>query len=119
VEFFQKRDPRELAEAERNPRHRMALVFRWYLGLSSHWPIVGEATRRLDYQIWCGPAIGSFNQWVAGSFLAPPAGRTVAQIALNLMEGAAVVTRAAQLRSYGVPVPASAFEFRPRPLRLA
>jgi hypothetical protein len=56
---------------------------------------------------------------VAGSFLAPPAGRTVAQIALNLMEGAAVVTRAAQLRSYGVPVPASAFEFRPRPLRLA
>ena len=119
VEFFQKRDPRELAEAERNPRHRMALVFRWYLGLSSHWPIVGEASRRLDYQIWCGPAIGSFNQWVAGSFLAPPAGRTVAQIALNLMEGAAVVTRAAQLRSYGVPVPAAAFEFRPRPLRLA
>jgi len=118
VEFFQKRDPRELAEAERNPRHRMALVFRWYLGLSSHWPIVGEPTRRLDYQIWCGPAIGSFNQWVAGSFLAAPAGRTVAQIALNLLEGAAVVTRAAQLRSYGVPVPASAFEFRPRPLRL-
>ncbi len=119
VEFFQRRDPRELAEAGRNPRHRMALVFRWYLGRSSHWPIAGDPDRRLDYQIWCGPAIGSFNQWVAGSFLAPPAGRTVAQIALNLLEGAAVVTRAAQLRSHGVPVPAAAFEFRPRPLRLA
>lgn len=119
VEFFQRRDPRELADAERNPKHRMALVFRWYLGLSSHWPIVGDATRRLDYQIWCGPAIGSFNQWVHGTFLAPASGRTVAQIALNLMEGAAVITRAAQLRSYGVAVPASAFEFRPRPLRLA
>jgi trans-AT polyketide synthase/acyltransferase/oxidoreductase domain-containing protein len=38
------------------------------------------------------------------------------QIARNLMEGAAVVTRAQQLRSCGVPVPASAFDFRPRPL---
>jgi len=119
VKFFTARDPRELAEADRNPRHRLALVFRWYLGSSSHWPIVGDATRRIDYQIWCGPAIGSFNQWVAGSFLAPPAARTVAQIALNLMEGAAIVTRAAQLRSFGVNVPASAFEFRPRPLQLA
>ncbi|MBL9213161.1 MAG: PfaD family polyunsaturated fatty acid/polyketide biosynthesis protein [Opitutaceae bacterium] len=119
VTFFTARDPRELVEAERNPRHRLALVFRWYLGSSSHWPIVGDASRRLDYQIWCGPAIGSFNQWVEGSFLAPPAARTVAQIALNLMEGAAVLTRAAQLRSFGVAVPASAYEFRPRPLQLS
>lgn len=53
------------------------------------------------------------------SFLAPPAARTVAQIALNLMEGAAVVTRAAQLRSFGVNVPASAYEFRHGELQLA
>lgn len=119
VEFFERRDPRELAEAARQPRHRMALVFRWYLGRSSHWPIAGETARRLDYQIWCGPAMGGFNAWVAGSFLAPPAGRTVAQIALNLLEGAAVLTRAAQLRSFGVVVPAAAFAYRPRPLRLA
>jgi hypothetical protein len=32
------------------------------------------------------------------------------------MEGAAVVTRAQQLRSYGLPVPNSAFDYRPRPL---
>jgi hypothetical protein len=30
------------------------------------------------------------------------------------MEGAAVVTRAQQLRSYGVPVPEDAFAFTPR-----
>lgn len=119
VRFFTARDPRELAEAARNPRHRLALIFRWYLGNSSHWPIAGEAARRLDFQIWCGPAMGSFNQWVAGSFLAPPAARTVAQIALNLLEGAAAVTRAAQLRSCGAAIPPAAFEFRPRPLRLA
>ncbi len=37
-------------------RHRMALVFRWYLGLSSRWANVGEAGRQVDYRVWCGPA---------------------------------------------------------------
>ena len=60
--------------------------------------------------------MGAFNAWVAGSFLEPPDNRTVVQIARNLLEGAAVATRAQQLRSYGVPVPSAAFDFRPRPL---
>ena len=94
----------------------MALCFRWYLGLSSRWAIAGDAQRKLDYQIWCGPAMGAFNDWVKGSFLEPPASRTVVQIARNLMEGAAVITRAHQLRTYGVPVPTTAFRFAPRPL---
>jgi len=119
VAFFERRDPRELERARQEPKHRMALVFRYYLGLSSHWPIVGEAERRHDFQIWCGPAMGSFNAWAAGSFLELPANRTVEQVALNLLEGAAAIVRAGQLRSYGVAVPADAFEFRPRRLRLA
>ncbi len=60
--------------------------------------------------------MGAFNRWVAGSFLAEAKNRTVVQIALNLLEGAAVITRAGQLRSYGLPVSAAAFQFRPRPL---
>jgi trans-AT polyketide synthase/acyltransferase/oxidoreductase domain-containing protein len=114
--FFSERDPREIERAERDPKHKMALVFRWYLGLSSKWAITGEAARRLDYQIWCGPAMGAFNDWARGSFLSDPSSRTVVQIALNLLEGAAVVTRAHQLRTYGVPVPPSVFDFRPRRL---
>ena len=43
----------------------------------------------------------------------------MAQIALNLLEGAAVVTRAQQLRSYGVPVPSAAFRFAPQAARLS
>jgi trans-AT polyketide synthase/acyltransferase/oxidoreductase domain-containing protein len=112
--FWQERDAREAERAERDARHRMALVFRSYLGLSSRWAIDGEPTRSADYQIWCGPAIGAFNRWVAGSPLAVPERRTVVQIALNLLEGAAVVTRAHQLRTYGVPVPDEAFSYRPR-----
>jgi trans-AT polyketide synthase/acyltransferase/oxidoreductase domain-containing protein len=114
--FFEERDAPQVARAERDPRHRMALVFRWYLGLSSKWAITGEVSRRLDYQIWCGPAMGAFNAWSHGTFLAEPANRTVEQIARNLLEGAAVVTRAQHLRSAGLPVPSSAFEFRPRRL---
>ncbi len=114
--YFEAVDPAQVERAERDPKHRMALVFRWYLGKSSSWAIHGDDEHRIDYQIWCGPAMGAFNAWVAGSFLAPPEGREVVQIARNLLEGAAVVTRSQQLRTYGVPVPAAAFQFRPRRL---
>jgi PfaD family protein len=112
--FWADRDPREVERASAEPRHRMALVFRSYLGLSSRWAIDGDPTRRADYQIWCGPAIGAFNRWVAGSPLAVPAHRTVTQIALNLLDGAATITRAHQLRTFGVAVPDEAFVHRPR-----
>ena len=114
--FWMDRDPSEVTRAEADPKHKMALVFRSYLGQSSRWAINGTPDRQTDYQIWCGPAMGAFNQWTADSFLADPAQRSVVQVARNLMEGAAVVTRAQQLRTYGVAVPASAFDFRPRPL---
>ena len=116
--FWNDREPAQVVEAEQNPRHKMALTFRSYLGLSSRWSIEGATDRRLDYQIWCGPAMGAFNAWTAGTFLADPANRQAAQVARNMLEGAAVVTRAQQLRTYGVPVPAAAFDYRPRPLHI-
>ena len=115
--FWQVADAEEIEKAEADPHHLMALVFRSYLGQSSKWSIAGTPERRSDYQIWCGPAMGAFNAWTAGSFLAEPANRGVVQIARNLLEGAAVVTRAQQLRSFGVPVPSAAFDYRPRPLQ--
>lgn len=114
--FFAERDPAQIARAEGDPRHRMALLFRWYLGNASRWAITGEPSRRMDYQIWCGPAMGAFNEWAKGSFLEQPENRTTAQIALNLMEGAAIVTRAQQARALGVAVPDAAFDYRPRRL---
>jgi trans-AT polyketide synthase/acyltransferase/oxidoreductase domain-containing protein len=116
AKFWQERDPREVDKAEADPKHKMALVFRSYLGQASRWAISGVRDRRSDYQIWCGPAMGAFNAWSQGSFLADPENRSVVQVARNMLEGAAVVTRAQQLRSYGVPIPPAAFDFRPRPL---
>lgn len=114
--YFRERDPAQAERAERDPKHMMALVFRWYLFMGAQWARQGLAERRADYQIWCGPAMGAFNSWALGSFLEPPANRNVTQIARNLLEGAAVITRAQQLRSFGVAVPPAAFEFRARPL---
>ncbi len=117
-DFFEQRDRRQLERADTDPKHKMALIFRWYLGSSSRWPIIGDTHRRLDYQIWCGPAMGAFNHWVKGSFLESPEKRQCVQIALNLLEGAAKICRAQQLRNYGVAIPNSAFQFQARRLSL-
>lgn len=116
--FFEERNPPEVVRAEADPKHKMALCFRWYLGLSSRWAITGDNQRKMDYQIWCGPAMGAFNTWVKDSFLEPCENRQAVQIALNMMEGAAVITRAQQCRTYGVPVPANAFNYVPRELTI-
>ncbi|AYF73792.1 PfaD family polyunsaturated fatty acid/polyketide biosynthesis protein [Nocardia yunnanensis] len=114
VAFFTERDPAQLLSAERDPKSRMALIFRWYLGLSSGWSIRGAADRTADYQIWCGPAMGAFNTWAADTHLADPAHRTVTDIAVHLMTGAAYLTRVAHLRTAGVRLPTPATHYHPR-----
>jgi PfaD family protein len=103
--YFERRDPAQIERAARDPKHRMALVFRWYLGQSSRWANSGVPDRRVDYQVWSGPAMGAFNEWVKGSFLEATWNRRVVPIALNLLHGAAVLTRLHFLRCQGVPVP--------------
>jgi trans-AT polyketide synthase, acyltransferase and oxidoreductase domains len=100
--YFNERDPQQIEKAKQDPKHKMALIFRWYLGLSSRWANAGEASRQVDYQIWCGPAMGAFNEWTKGSWLAEPAARNIATVALNILYGAAVVARINNLHTQGV-----------------
>jgi trans-AT polyketide synthase, acyltransferase and oxidoreductase domains len=116
VEYFQTRDPSQITKAEKDPKHKMALVFRWYLGQASRWANQGIADRRLDYQIWCGPAMGAFNEWTRGSFLEQPVQRKVGVVGYNLLYGAAVLQRVNSLRSQGFPVPLDATRTPPREL---
>jgi trans-AT polyketide synthase, acyltransferase and oxidoreductase domains len=106
VHFFRVRDPKQLERADANPKHKMALVFRWYLGMASRWANVGEPGRQIDYQIWCGPAMGAFNEWSKESFLAKPESRTIETVALNLLYHAGVLTRLHLLKLQGMAVPA-------------
>lgn len=96
--YFQIRDPRQIEKAESDPKYKMALVFRWYLGQTPVWANKGVADRKIDYQIWCGPAMGAFNEWVKGSFMEPPAARQVVTVAYNILFGAAVLQRARLLQ---------------------
>jgi len=102
--YFEERDPANIERAERDPKHKMALVFRWYLGKSSHWANSGATDRKIDFQIWCGPAMGAFNEWVDGSYLAEPEHRRVADVARNILHGAAVTARLEIIRLHGFPV---------------
>ncbi len=113
VEYFERRDPAQIERVADNPKRKMALVFRWYLGMASRWAKVGDADRAIDYQIWCGPAMGSFNDWARGSYLEAVENRRVVDVAYHLLRGASFLTRAAQLRYAGINLPARCSEYRP------
>lgn len=101
-EYFLRRDPSQAERAERDPKHKMALVFRWYLSRTSRWPLAGDESRKVDYQIWCGPSMGAFNEWARGSFLEAPESRDAVTVARNLLAGAAALSRLHALRCQGV-----------------
>ena len=104
-DYFQQRDPGQVTKAEADSKHKMALVFRWYLGQSSHWATNGEATRKFDYQIQCGPSMGAFNEWTKGTFLETCEERRIVPVSLNLLLGASILTRLQGLRFQGVDLP--------------
>ncbi len=116
VAFFTERDPAQLERAIANPKRKMALIFRWYLGLSSRWSNLGEPDREIDYQIWCGPAMGAFNDWVRGSYLAEPKNRRVAEVADQIMIGAAYLYRLQSLALQGLQLPAAYRQYQPASL---
>ncbi|MEU0113974.1 ACP S-malonyltransferase [Streptomyces bobili] len=85
--------PQEVERAERDPKHRMALVFRWYFVHSTRMAMRGDPAERVNYQIHTGPAIGAFNRFAAGTALADWRNRHVDAVAEALMAGAAQVLR--------------------------
>ena len=115
-DYFASRDPHQITRAERDPKHKMALLFRSYLGKASIWANQGVATRQLDFQIWCGAAMGAFNAWVKDSFLEQLDQCRVADVGMNILFGAALLTRWRMLK---MQTTVSLFDFNPRPLPLA
>lgn len=111
--YLSQRNPEKLGKAVNNPKLKMALIFRWYLGLSSRWSNSGEKGREVDYQIWCGPAMGSFNDWVRGSYLAEPHNRKVVDVANHIMTGAAFLYRMQSLKIQGLQLPDYYSQYRP------
>ncbi|MEH6454055.1 MAG: PfaD family polyunsaturated fatty acid/polyketide biosynthesis protein, partial [Psychromonas sp.] len=113
IDFFHERDPEMLARAKNSPKRKMALIFRWYLGLSSRWSNIGEAGREMDYQIWAGPSLGAFNSWVKGTYLEEYTQRKAVDVALHLLKGAAYLQRVNQLKLQGVKLPNNLLSYSP------
>jgi PfaD family protein len=112
--YFQTRDPNQIVRAEKDPHHKMALIFRWYLGQSSIWANRGVPDRKIDFQIWCGPAMGAFNEWVQGSFLQAENERKILTVSLNILYGAAIMGRLNILRQQGLAIPPEKLGWSPR-----
>lgn len=114
ITFWKQRDLSQIERADRDAKHKMALTFRWYLGLSSRWANAGVADRQHDYQIWCGPAMGAFNQWTRGSFLAEAANRTIETMAMNVLWGAALLFRRHNLQAHNLQIPQKLMDIKPQ-----
>ncbi len=111
--FFNEREPKQIEKALKDPKHKMALVFRWYLGKSSRWANAGDATRQMDYQVWCGPAMGAFNEWAKNSCLEQAENRNVKLVAYNILHGCCLHLRLQMLKQQGVGIHASLFAQKP------
>ncbi len=85
--YYSQYRPQEIEKAERNPKHKMALIFKWYFVHTMRLAMQGSAEQKVDYQIHCGPAMGAFNQWVKGTALENWRNRHVDEIADKLMQG--------------------------------
>ncbi|MBE9044166.1 PfaD family polyunsaturated fatty acid/polyketide biosynthesis protein [Pleurocapsales cyanobacterium LEGE 10410] len=113
VNYLSQRNPDKLAKANSKPKLKMALIFRWYLGLSSRWSNTGEAGREIDYQIWCGPAMGAFNNWVEGSYLEPVSSRHVYDVAYHILTGATYLYRIQNLKLQGLDLSDRYSQYQP------
>ncbi|MEU5397688.1 ACP S-malonyltransferase [Streptomyces sp. NPDC005963] len=90
--------PETVRDAEREPKRKMALVFKWYFAESTRSAREGVKENAANAQIHCGPAMGAFNRLVEGTALESWRRRDVDAIADLLMTGAAEVLAAAGTR---------------------
>ncbi|NEC91058.1 ACP S-malonyltransferase [Streptomyces sp. SID12501] len=92
------------AGPDAEPKAELAALCRGYSKRGHRLAVTGDTRSTVDYLVHCGPAMGAFNQVVAGTTLQPWRVRTVEAIADTLMEGAAAHITG-RLRSAGAASP--------------
>jgi trans-AT polyketide synthase/acyltransferase/oxidoreductase domain-containing protein len=103
-QYYLRVAPEQIERAEKNPKAKMALVFRWYFVQSNRLAQRGVAEGRVDFQVHTGPALGAFNQWVRGTPLADWRQRHADEIGLRLMREAAALLDRRCREFHGWPV---------------
>ena len=114
--YWQARNPALAERALTDAKTRMARTFRADLGQGSRWARDGVEAKKGDFQIWCGPAIGAFNQWVEGTWLAPADARALGPVVEALFRASAALLRRQVLQALGADALPSARDVaRPLP----
>ena len=83
--YYIDKNTRQIEKAEKNPKHKMAMVFKWYFRETTKLSLKGDKNNRVNYQVHCGPSLGAFNQSVKSSQLEDWRKRHVHHIAEKLM----------------------------------
>jgi trans-AT polyketide synthase/acyltransferase/oxidoreductase domain-containing protein len=85
--------PEGAARVQESPKERLALVCRHYLDRGFELAVAGDPSHRVDYLVYCGPAMGAFNRKVLNTELEPWGARHVDVVAHYLMEETARLLR--------------------------
>ncbi|MDA8561982.1 PfaD family polyunsaturated fatty acid/polyketide biosynthesis protein [Gammaproteobacteria bacterium] len=78
-------------KAETDEKYKMELIFCWYFHNSMKIAFEGDVSKKINFQIHTGPALGAFNQSVKGTALEKWNNRHVDHIANKLMNEAALL----------------------------
>ncbi|WP_406141028.1 PfaD family polyunsaturated fatty acid/polyketide biosynthesis protein [Streptomyces anulatus] len=89
--YYRRANPKALALAESDPKHKMLLVFKAYFVQSIRLAMSGSEAHQVDYQINCGPALGAFNEFVRGTDRENWRDRHVDDLGEMIMRGAASI----------------------------
>lgn len=89
--YYQKVDPEEVKRAERSPKGKLAMLFKWYLVLGDTHAQKGNKIMKVNAKVYTGPALGAFNQWVKGTAWEDWRQRNVDTLTLRLLEDTAAV----------------------------
>lgn len=84
--YYRCSHPQELTKAKESPKHKMALVFKWYFVHGTRLALEGDPSKRMNFQIQCGPALGAFNTWVHGTKYQDWRNRRVGEISFLLID---------------------------------
>ena len=86
VDYKSQHKPEEIEQAKANPKHKMAMIFKTYFAKSTRWALAGDLSHKNDFQIHCGPAMGTFNHYMKQSGKVHWQDRYVVEIADLLFE---------------------------------
>lgn len=88
AEIMTTENSQEIKKINENDKYKMARVFKWYFDHAQKSALNGLQINQDNYQIFCSPAMGAFNQWVSETDLKSWKNRHVDDIAMRLMSGA-------------------------------